>query len=242
MEIAYDDMVIMVLGTEDPETFAWNRGGGGGSIIHKDAPEYFQFSEQEDYEAIFIDLDSIDLPEEIGAFAGDSCIGATKVLPDDSAAMICAYTQGFEGEEISFELMYPTKATRPVIDDYLVFNNHTRIHEKGKITIGEKQQFYLVSFTKNKDNSDLINASWIHCVPNPASDEATITYFIPAEARVQITLTNILGKEIMHWDQENQTEGEYRFNVNTSSLPAGYYLVSATAGNQTCAEKLLIIH
>lgn len=242
MEIAYDDMVIMVLGTKDPETFVWNRAGGGGTLINKEAPEYFQFSEQADYEAIFIDLDSIDLPEEIGAFAGDSCIGATKVLPDDTAAMICAYTQGFEGEEISFELMYPTKATRPVVDDYLVFNDRTRINESRKIMIGEKQPFYLVSFNKNKENSDLITASWIHCVPNPARDEATITYFIPAEARVQIILTNILGKEIMHWDQENQTAGEYRFKVNTSSLPAGYYLVSAKAGNQTCAEKLLIVH
>lgn len=242
MEMAYDDMVIMVLGTKDPQTFTWNRAGGGGNIIHKDAPEYFQFGEQADYEAIFIDLDSIDLPDEIGAFAGDSCIGATKVLPDDTAAMVCAYTQGFEGEEISFEMMYPTKATRPVIDDYLVFNKNSRIIEKGKITIGEKQPFYLVSFNKNKDNSDLITTSWIHCVPNPARDEATITYFVPAEARVQIILTNILGKEIMHWDQQRQTAGEYRFKVNTSSLPGGFYLVRAKAGNQSCAEKMLIVH
>jgi hypothetical protein len=242
MEMTYDDMVIMVLGTREPESFVWNRAGGGGNIIHKDAPEFFQFSEQPDYEAMFIELDSIDLPDEIGAFAGDSCIGATKVLPDDTAAMICAYTQGFEGEEISFELMYPTKTTRPVIKDYLVFNKHTRINERRKITVGEKQPFYMVSFNKNKDNTDMVNASWIHCLPNPARDEATITYFISNETKVKIMLTNILGKEIMDWDQERQNAGEYRFKVNTSSLPAGYYLVSATAGHQTCAKKLLIVH
>jgi len=79
IEIEYNDMVILTLGNTIEQKFAWERAGGGGALINKDAPEYFQFSEQPDYEAIFIDLDSIDLPDEIGAFAGDSCIGATKV-------------------------------------------------------------------------------------------------------------------------------------------------------------------
>ena len=194
IEMQYNDMVIMTLGDRDSLIFAWNRAGGGGAFNNKNAPENFLFKEKEDYEALFIDLDSIDLPDEIGAFAGDSCIGATKVLPDDTSAMICAYTKGFEGEEISFELIYSTKATRPVVDDYLVFNDQTRIKEHGKIKIGEKKQYYLVSFNKNKDHTDLINSSWIHCVPNPAINEATIIYFIPGEAKVKITLTNIWAK------------------------------------------------
>ncbi len=242
IEMQYNDMVILMLGNTEEQTFSWNRAGSGGANNNKVAAEYFVYKEKEDYEALFIDLDSIDLPDEIGAFAGDSCIGATKVLPGDTSAMICAYTQGFEGEEISFELIYPTKATRPMVDDYLVFNDQTRINENRKIRIGEKKQFYLVSFSKKFDNTGLMNATWIHCLPNPARDEATIVYFVPDETSVRISLANILGKEIRNWDQEQQTAGEYNLKFKTSTIPAGYYLVSLTAGNQTCAEKLLIIH
>ncbi len=242
MEIAYDDMVIMVLGTGDLQTFQWNRAGGGGNIINKDAPEYFQFSEQPDYEAIFMDLDSIELPDEIGAFAGDSCIGATTILPNDTTAMICAYTQGFEGEEISFELKYSTKSSRPVIEDYLVFNKDTRINEKRKIKVGENQQFYLVSFNKSKNITGITNASWVHCLPNPARDEATLNYFIPGESQVQLCLTNILGKEIMRWDQGIQPAGEYQIKFNSSMVPAGCYLISISNGNHLDTEKLLIMH
>lgn len=241
IEMEYNDMVILTLGNTYEQTFAWNRAGGGGALINKDAPEYFQFSEQPDYEAIFIDLDSIDLPDEIGAFAGDSCIGATKILPDDTAAMICAYTQGFEGEEISFELMYSTKTTRPVVDDYLVFNNNTRINENRKIIIGEKQPFYLVSFNKSNTNTEMINPTSIHCLPNPAGNEAIIAYFIPGESKVQIRLSNSLGKEVIQWNQGKQTPGNYQLKLNTSELPAGYYLVSLYSENKTCTEKLLIV-
>lgn len=242
LKMKYSDMVILTLGNTLEQTFAWNQSEGGGTIINKEAPEYFQFNEQADYEAIFIDLDSIDLPEEIGAFAGDSCIGASKVLPEDTTAMICAYTQGFEGEEISFELMYPTKALRPVIDDYLVFNNHTRIKERRKILIGEKQQFYLVSFNKNEDNPDETHTSWMHCLNNPVTNEATIAYSISGETRVKINLTNMQGMEMMKWDQGIQHEGEYALIFNTAMLPAGIYLVNAIAGNRTCTTKLLIVN
>jgi len=155
--------------------------------------------------------------------------------------MICAYTQGFEGEEISFELIYTTKSTRPVVDDYLVFNDHTRINENRRIIIGEKHQFYLVSFNKNKANTETINPSWIYCLPNPAGDETIIAYFIPGESKVQIRLSNSLGKEVIQWNQGKQTPGNYQLKLNTSELPSGYYLVGLYSENQTCTEKLLIV-
>lgn len=242
VELEYNDMIILVLGNTTEQVFSWNRMGSRGSTIKKDAPEYFQFSEQPDYEAIIIDLDSIDLPDEIGAFAGDSCIGATKVLPGDTSAMICAYTQGLEGEEISFELIYSTKASMPVIDNYLVFNNQTRTNENGKIIIGEKQPFYLVSFSKNTDHTPLSNLPSIHCLPNPSSDEVTIRYFLPYESSLKICVTNILGKEMMCLDQQYQTAGEYQVKINTSWFPSGYYLVSLSARHQSISNKMLIIH
>jgi hypothetical protein len=242
VELEYNDMIILILGNTTEQVFSWNRIGGSGTIIKKEAPEYFQYSEQPNYEAIIIDLDSIDMPDEIGAFAGDSCIGATKVMPGDTSAMICAYTQGFEGEEISFELIYSTKGSRPVIDNYLVFNNQTRINQNGKIKIGEKQPFYLVSFSKNTEQTPLINLPSLHCLPNPSSAKVTITYLLPYESKVKICITNILGKEMMCLDQQNQAAGEYQVEINTTWLPSGYYLVSMSSKNQTCTNKMLIIH
>ena len=242
VEIAYNDMVVLNLGNPIQQTFSWNQPGDGSAIIEKDAPEFFNYSEQADYESIIIELDTLNLPEEIGAFAGDTCIGATKILPNDTSALICAYSEGFEGEEITFELLYSTKASRPVIDDYLVFNTQTRIMENRKITVGENQTYYLVSLKNKPDNLLMTESVWMRVQPNPANNETNVSYFMAQDSWVKIGLFNVMGKEIMNWEPGIQNAGEHRFKFCTSNLPSGYYLLKMITENLTIAEKLLVVH
>jgi hypothetical protein len=239
IELNYGDMVVLHSRIEQP--LVWIQSGNGVQGDGKGAAEFFTFEEQAQYDPIYVEMDTMNLPEEIGAFAGDSCIGATKVLPGDTTVLICAYTEGFEGEEITFEQYYTTKALRPAVDDYMVLNTHTGIMEKRRIIAGENQPYFLVSFRKEAGITASDTPPWIQCHPNPAGDNVTVSYFNPTVINVSIQLLNLLGREIQRFEFRQQNPGNYEFNLNTSGLQPGYYLIKLTTGNQSTSTKQLIM-
>ncbi|HPM93133.1 MAG TPA: T9SS type A sorting domain-containing protein [Bacteroidales bacterium] len=241
IELKYGDM-ITVNTVEEIGAFHWQYGGIFASVEPKAPSLYFQYEEQPAYDAIFIELDTLNLPEEIGAFAGDSCIGATTVLPSDTMALICAYTEGFEGEEITFELLYPTKSARPRCRDYSVLNTTTGIREKRRIVAGENQPYFLVSL-KSQENIPADEAAFnVNVRPNPARDEFTVSYFSGEEALVELSLINTLGLPVRSWQRGIQGAGSYSIMISTTGLPSGCYYLKVKAGNAVEIQKIIIIH
>ncbi|MDZ7741940.1 MAG: hypothetical protein U5Q03_09380 [Bacteroidota bacterium] len=59
-------------------TFQWISSGNtaSGGLLET---EYYQFEEQADYTAVYIEPDTTENPLEIGAFVNDTCIGAARL-------------------------------------------------------------------------------------------------------------------------------------------------------------------
>jgi len=241
IELKYADMIV-IYPSENIGNFHWQYGSQHSPNDPKNPSLAFHFQEQPEYDPIIIELDTMNRPEEIGAFAGDSCIGATTVLPNDTTVLICAYAQGFEGQEITFELLYSTKSTRPRCNDYLVLNNHTGIREQRRIVAGEKQPYFLVSLKQGLGQLPPTESSWLQCQPNPAGNEVTVTYFLDEEANVSVQLTSAVGSVVITWQQGMQNAGSYSFKFSTVNLPAGCYQLIMSVGNINRMQKLMIIH
>jgi len=241
IELKYADMVV-IYPTENIDDFHWQYGGQLSPNDPKNPSLFFQYNEQPEYDAIFIELDTMNKPEEIGAFAGDSCIGATTVLPTDTTVLICGYTKGFEGQEITFNLVYPTKSFRPDYDNYYVMNNQTGIREQRRIVAGEKQPYFLVSFNEKSGQVPLEESSWMTCRPNPADNEARVSYFINEDTETNFQLFNSLGSLVKSWKRGYQKAGAYDFRFSTASFPSGYYQLEMNTGNIHYTQKLIIIH
>ena len=241
VEIKYGDM-IEIYATEDISEFHWQMGWMQPESEPKPPSLTFQYKEKAEYDALFIELDTLNLPEEIGAFAGDSCIGATTVLPSDTMALICAYTEGFEGEEITFELLYPTKTARPRCRDYSVLNTTTGIQEKRRIVAGENQPYFLVSFKSQENIPAKETAFNVIVRPNPAGNEFTVSYFTGQEALVELSLINALGLPVRSWQRGIHGAGSYSMAISTAGLPSGCYYLKVKAGNAVEIQKIMIIH
>ncbi|MDX9905265.1 MAG: T9SS type A sorting domain-containing protein [Bacteroidales bacterium] len=241
VEIKYGEM-IEIYPTEDIPLFHWQMDWMQQESEPKPPSLLFQYEEKAEYDALFIELDTLNLPEEIGAFAGDSCIGATTVLPTDTMALICAYTEGFEGEEITFELLFPTKSARPRCRDYSVLNTTTGIREKRRIVAGENQPYFLVSL-KSQENIPAEAMTFNLSVrPNPASNEFTVSYFTGEEALIELSLINALGLTVNSLQRGVQNAGSYSMTINTSGLPSGCYYLKVKASNAVEIQKIMIIH
>jgi hypothetical protein len=241
IEIRYGEMVV-IYPSEDIGDFHWQYGGSPPGEEPKGASLSFSYTEKAEYDAIFIELDTLNMPSEIGAFAGDSCIGATTVFPYDTMVLICAYTQGFEGEEITFEQLYPTKSYGQIFKDYFVLNTRTGIRERRQITAGESQPYFVVSLEQNPMSPRQPGASWLVCSPNPAQNEVTVSYSLDVEANVSLQLVNALGKVVITWQPGMKSPGSYDLKFSSMDLPAGIYQLRMITGSSQAIRKVIIVH
>ncbi|MEO6167595.1 MAG: T9SS type A sorting domain-containing protein, partial [Chitinophagales bacterium] len=54
------------------------------------------------------------------------------------------------------------------------------------------------------------------------------TFLVNSNASIQLALFNVLGKRIETLLEENVSEGEHRFILDSSQLPAGIYFLQLT--------------
>ena len=77
--------------------------------------------------------------------------------------------------------------------------------------------------------------------PNPFNPTTRIRYGIPESETVRITIVNILGKEIMVFENEEKEAGYYSIDFNASDLPSGVYFYRIQVGSFIDTKKILLI-
>jgi len=80
--------------------------------------------------------------------------------------------------------------------------------------------------------------------PNPFNPSMTIRFSAPIEGNYNLTVYNILGRELQSIDKLVKKPGFYEFLINehiTSNWPSGLYLYRLSDGNSTVSKKMLLI-
>jgi hypothetical protein len=67
------------------------------------------------------------------------------------------------------------------------------------------------------------NGLHMSCYPNPFSEYSTITYVLPFDGKVSLTVSNILGVVVNSLVSETQTSGRYDLKINARTLSDGIY-------------------
>lgn len=77
--------------------------------------------------------------------------------------------------------------------------------------------------------------------PNPFNPATTIHYDIVAQVKVQLSVFDILGREILILTNEEKKPGSYKVNWNASDYPSGIYFYKLKAGDFTETKKMILI-
>ena len=86
--------------------------------------------------------------------------------------------------------------------------------------------------------------------PNPFNSETIIKYTIPAIVntknagalnRVQLKIYDVLGREVKTVIDKIQKPGNYKINLNLSSLPSGVYFYRLHSGNFESTKKMILL-
>ena len=80
----------------------------------------------------------------------------------------------------------------------------------------------------------------INAYPNPAVNEVTITFNLPASAEVSVSLTNMVGQVVDRQQIGKVSNGGVV--VNTSALPSGVYFYTVTANGQRSTVRVVVAH
>lgn len=79
-------------------------------------------------------------------------------------------------------------------------------------------------------------------MPNPANENATISYTLTEASDVVVTMTDVTGQVVYTENRGNQAAGVNQMNINTANLANGIYFYTVTANGVTATEKIAVQH
>ncbi|MFQ5640549.1 MAG: T9SS type A sorting domain-containing protein [bacterium] len=77
--------------------------------------------------------------------------------------------------------------------------------------------------------------------PNPFNPATTFAFTIPKAAKVQLTVFDLLGREVARVVDERLPAGSHSIQWQAGDLPSGAYYYKLTAGEFTNAKKLILL-
>ncbi len=86
--------------------------------------------------------------------------------------------------------------------------------------------------------SDMVNE--VNVYPNPAEDNARLTYSLKESQEVTVTLQNMKGQNLKVVDQGRQATGEQNLNIDVSNLDAGSYIYSIQTAEGETNGRLIV--
>jgi hypothetical protein len=78
--------------------------------------------------------------------------------------------------------------------------------------------------------------------PNPFFQQTTVTYSIPLEGFVYLSIYDIKGFEVINLVNEKKQAGSYNINFNAGSLPDGVYYYRLFSGDFSQSKKMVILN
>jgi hypothetical protein len=78
--------------------------------------------------------------------------------------------------------------------------------------------------------------------PNPFSKQTLISYFIPTDSHVVLTITDSFGKEVITLVDDRQTAGEYDYTFEAGNQASGIYFCNLKTDDDVETKKLILMN
>ncbi len=241
-------MIWFMEGTGWKNTFHWSNTGSAEEPEERPESEYFSYTEKPDYEVI----DIVSIPEniiEIGVFQEEVCVGA--VVVRDSCEQILVFSNYANREEIpfSFEIVTTNREQNLPIHNYSVYNRDSGEFEAGYIVAG-RQESSIVRFgdiNQPQNETPIIGKAVLHNnYPNPFNPETTISFSLPNDRKVVLTIYNPKGQKVRELVKGDFTAGEHTVtwegkDDNGKQVGSGLYLYRLKTDKLELTKKMLLL-
>ena len=78
-------------------------------------------------------------------------------------------------------------------------------------------------------------------VPNPVMDNTSISFYLPKDGKINLTVSNTLGQEVLSLSNEAYTKGMHTISMDASSLSTGVYFYKLEANKISITKQLTLV-
>ena len=239
--------MVWFIDTPPITDFHWTDSGASEEPEERGKSEYFNYEEKSDYEVV----DVMNIPEniiEIGVFQDTTCVGA--VVVQDSCAQILVYSDNVLRDPLpfNFEIITGRGSNSPIMN-YEVLNFNTGKFEKGLLISG-RQEYSVIKLGEQGEPEEEIPAiskPMLHGnYPNPFNPTTTISFSLPKEEDIELTIYNIKGQKVKTLYSGIASEGKQSVvwdgrDTNGKEVGSGLYFYQLETKNKELTKKMLLL-
>ena len=144
-------MVMLELIDGAPSEMFWRYFGLPVNAYTRQSPTQFSYTEKLNYTPLYVELDPSNLPDEIGVYAGDQCIGAV-VVDNDVMDINLYYDSAKANDEIQIALYYGSKG-KPELQEFEVYDRSLSTFVPAKLRLGDLGDFGYISLKSESESS-----------------------------------------------------------------------------------------
>lgn len=78
-------------------------------------------------------------------------------------------------------------------------------------------------------------------VPNPVMDNTSISFYLPEDGKVRLTVSNTIGQEIMTLANSDFSKGMHTIQMDAKTLSTGVYFYNLEANNKSITKQLTLV-
>jgi hypothetical protein len=191
--------------------------------------EYRQSTKQAFY---FIEkVQNIEPGDWIFAYNGDKVIGARQW----TGSVIDVPAMGNDGSDYTKGYMETGE-----VPSFKILRNGELIDLEGDIPAFENNQLYMVSsLTEAIPLPETF--SFDRAYPNPFNPTTTLSFAIPVDSEVSLSIYNLQGREVVSLVNGNMDAGYHSVVWNADRFGSGVYFVKMVAGEFVNTQKLMLV-
>jgi len=125
-------------------------------------------------------------------------------------------------------------------NDRIAILNMPYFHEMARLSIGTIASKAVPSIQTSIKEIDLLAGFQLTSYPNPFDHETNISYTLPDNSYLRISMVNSLGKEIRVLVDGMKQSGEYQIKLYADDFPSGLYFLYSQTTEGTSTHKILI--
>jgi len=78
-------------------------------------------------------------------------------------------------------------------------------------------------------------------VPNPVLDNTSISFYLPKDGKIKLTVSNTLGQEVLALSNQEYIKGMHIISMDASNLSTGVYFYKLEANNTSITKQLTLV-
>jgi hypothetical protein len=128
-------------------------------------------------------------------------------------------------------------SNNPELLQYTAFSNgpfFTPVTVDGEIRI-------IPTGIENGEHDNIPGKLSINAYPNPFNASTTIRFILPEPGEIQVTIYDLLGRQVETLVDEEKQAGQYRVIWDASNHSSGIYFYRIKAGDYTETKKMILL-